>query len=103
MNRPLDKFTSGDSSFDFGNNDQDNTYKLRTGIDYEINVIKNMLETYQIQRAQLLEDLINLYRSFFSLKKKKRFELNKKIESCDESITLKQDELKKLLLRKKKT
>ena len=99
MYRPLDKFTSGDSSFDFGNN-EDNTYKLKTGIDFEINVIKNILETHQIQKAQLLEDLINLYKSNAS--SKKRFEVNKKIELCDESIESKQDELKKLLLRKKK-
>jgi hypothetical protein len=98
MYRPLDNFTSGGSkfSFDFSHID---TIRMKK-IENEIKTLKNILEIKNIRRQECIDELIDLYRSNAS--HKKRFNKNRELEILDEEIIKNNDELKKLLVRKKK-
>jgi hypothetical protein len=98
MYRPLDNFTSGGSkfSFDFSHIDSIRMKKM----DSEIKTLKNILEIKNIRRQECIDELIDLYRSNAS--HKKRFNKNRELEILDEEIIKNNDELKKLLVRKKK-
>jgi hypothetical protein len=98
MYRPLDNFTSGGSkfSFDFSHID---TIRMKK-IENEIKTLKKILEIKNIRRQECIDELIDLYRSNAS--HKKRFNKNRELEILDEEIIKNNDELKKLLVRKKK-
>ncbi len=98
MYRPLDNFTSGGTkfSFDFSHIDSIRMKKM----DNEIKTLKNILEIKNIRRQECIDELIDLYRSNAS--HKKRFNKNRELEILDEEIIKNNDELKKLLVRKKK-
>jgi hypothetical protein len=69
-------------------------------IENEIKTLKNILEIKNIRRQECIDELIDLYRSNAS--HKKRFNKNRELEILDEEIIKNNDELKKLLVRKKK-
>jgi hypothetical protein len=69
-------------------------------MDSEIKTLKNILEIKNIRRQECIDELIDLYRSNAS--HKKRFNKNRELEILDEEIIKNNDELKKLLVRKKK-
>ncbi len=98
MYRPLDNFTSGGTkfSFDFSHIDSIRMKKM----DNEIKTLKNILEIKNIRRQECIDELIDIYRSNAS--HKKRFNKNRELEILDEEIIKNNDELKKLLVRKKK-
>lgn len=98
MYRPLDNFTSGGTkfSFDFSHIDSIRMKKIEN----EIKTLKNILEIKNIRRQECIDELIDIYRSNAS--HKKRFNKNRELEILDEEIIKNNDELKKLLVRKKK-
>ena len=98
MYRPLDNLTSGGTKFSFDFTHID-SIKIRK-IDNEIEMLKNILEIKNIARKECIDELIDIYRRNAS--HKKRFNKNREIEILDEEIIKNNDELKKLLVRKKK-
>jgi hypothetical protein len=98
MYRPLDKFTSGGTkfSFDFSHIDSIRMNKIEN----EIKTLKNIIEIKNIRRHECIDELIDLYRSNAS--HKKRFDKNRELELLDEEIKINNEELKKLLKKKKR-
>jgi hypothetical protein len=98
MYRPLDNFTSGGTkfSFDFSHIDSIRMKKIEN----EIETVKNIIEIKNIRRHECIDQLIDLYRSNAS--HKKRFDKNRELEILDEEIKENNNQLKLLLLKKKK-